>query len=218
MPSETPAPVRGRHLEALRAVAASRGGLRPDAYPSTPLSGLMRKARPGVPGAGSSRWRRRGCSVRPYIRVSALLFRRSVPSRSLTATSAGMVNRSLIDGSLARGRLAVLEALGPRLGLAWIRPVGKQTLHALVEVLRRNGLCFAGREFACHLGLRFVAQGTGLRGGISLIWAVPGQDPNSERDLQPCPATCGRPRPSTTTPPAWLKKSPASATCAASPR
>ena len=34
MPSEPSTPVGGRHLKALRAVAASRGGLRPDAYPS----------------------------------------------------------------------------------------------------------------------------------------------------------------------------------------
>ena len=34
MPTEPHAPIRGRQLEALRAVAASRGGLRPDAYPS----------------------------------------------------------------------------------------------------------------------------------------------------------------------------------------
>ena len=34
MPTEPPAPVRGRRHEALRAVAASPGGLRPDAYPT----------------------------------------------------------------------------------------------------------------------------------------------------------------------------------------
>jgi len=34
MPSEPIAPVRGRHLEALRAVAASPGGLRHDAHPT----------------------------------------------------------------------------------------------------------------------------------------------------------------------------------------
>ena len=55
----------------------------------------MRKARPGVPGAGLLRLRRRGRTARPYIRVSVLLFRRSAPSRSLTATSTFMVNRSL---------------------------------------------------------------------------------------------------------------------------
>ena len=40
--------------------------------------------------------------MRPYIRVSVLLFRRSAPSRSLTATSAIMVNGSLPQaGALA---------------------------------------------------------------------------------------------------------------------
>ena len=34
MPTEPPAPVRGRHLKALRAVAANPCGLRPDAYPT----------------------------------------------------------------------------------------------------------------------------------------------------------------------------------------
>ena len=34
MPTEPSALVRGRHLEDMRAVAASPGGLRPDAYPS----------------------------------------------------------------------------------------------------------------------------------------------------------------------------------------
>jgi hypothetical protein len=34
LPSEPPAPVRGRHLEALRAVAANPGGLRHDVYPT----------------------------------------------------------------------------------------------------------------------------------------------------------------------------------------
>jgi hypothetical protein len=55
----------------------------------------MRKARPGVPGAGLLRLRSRGHTVRPYSRVSVLLFRRSAPSRSLTATLAVMVNGSL---------------------------------------------------------------------------------------------------------------------------
>lgn len=34
MPTEPLAPVRGRHLEALRAVAENPGGLRHDAYPT----------------------------------------------------------------------------------------------------------------------------------------------------------------------------------------
>jgi len=34
MPSEPPAPIRGRHLEALRAVAENPGGLRQEAYPT----------------------------------------------------------------------------------------------------------------------------------------------------------------------------------------
>ncbi|MBP1183031.1 hypothetical protein [Methylobacterium sp. PvR107] len=34
MPSEPTAPIRGRHLEALRAVAENPGGLRHDAYPT----------------------------------------------------------------------------------------------------------------------------------------------------------------------------------------
>lgn len=35
MPTQPKAPIRGRHLEALRSVAASPGGLRHDAHPST---------------------------------------------------------------------------------------------------------------------------------------------------------------------------------------
>lgn len=34
MPSEPKAPIRGRHLEALRAVAENPGGLRHEAYPT----------------------------------------------------------------------------------------------------------------------------------------------------------------------------------------
>jgi hypothetical protein len=34
MPTEAPTPVRGRHLEALRAVAENPGGLRQEAYPT----------------------------------------------------------------------------------------------------------------------------------------------------------------------------------------
>jgi len=34
MPTEPIAPIRGRHLEALRAVAENPGGLRSDAYPT----------------------------------------------------------------------------------------------------------------------------------------------------------------------------------------
>jgi hypothetical protein len=51
---------------------------------------LTRKARPDVPGAGLLRLRRRGRTT-----VPVPLFQRSTPSRSLTATAAAMVNRSL---------------------------------------------------------------------------------------------------------------------------
>jgi hypothetical protein len=69
-----------------------------------------------------------------------------------------------------RQRLAALEASALRLNLAWIRLASEQPLHPLVEILGRDGLCPAGREFACRHGLRVVAQSTGSRGGMNAVW------------------------------------------------
>lgn len=49
---------------------------------------------------------------------------------------------------------AGLEIPGLRFGFEQLRLVGQESFDPLVEVLRRDGLRFAGREFACHLGLR----------------------------------------------------------------
>ena len=60
MPSEPKAPIRGRHLEALRAVAENPGGLRHEAYP-TVMPTLRRLglvvSRPALgPGRKISAW------------------------------------------------------------------------------------------------------------------------------------------------------------------
>lgn len=77
---------------------------------------------------------------------------------------------------LSEGRMP-LEIFGLRLSFARVWLVSQQALHALVEVLRCDRLSFAGREFACHLGLRIVTQGTGLRGGISSYGPSMGKAP-----------------------------------------
>lgn len=79
--------------------------------------------------------------------------------------------------SVARGssafyeRRTAFEILGPHLSFARIWFISQQSLHALVEVLSADRLCFAAREFACHLGLRFRGPGTGLRGGMTPVCA-----------------------------------------------
>jgi hypothetical protein len=71
------------------------------------------------------------------------------------------------DATSSLRRLPVgLEISGLRFRFDRLRLVGQELLHPLVEVFGGDGLRFAGREFACHLGLRLVAQGTDLRGGI----------------------------------------------------
>jgi len=81
------------------------------------------------------RLRRRGRTARPYIRVSVLLFQRSAPSRSLTATSTIMVNGSLPPV----GCPAVLSAPPPdlitgRQGLAVAAPVGVDVVGDLLPL------------------------------------------------------------------------------------
>jgi len=49
VPSEPQAPVRGRHLEALRAVAANPGGLRHENAPLRCAGGADQLSRPDTP-------------------------------------------------------------------------------------------------------------------------------------------------------------------------
>jgi hypothetical protein len=80
---EPKAPVCGRHLEALRAVAENPGGLRQEAYPSAMPAleklGLVVSRRPGAAGGGGvGRWIRPGPGA---LAVSTALANRSHPRR-----------------------------------------------------------------------------------------------------------------------------------------
>lgn len=147
--------------------------------PSTTQRGVVdaRRAWPGRAGEPSSRRSDLPAPVRQQ--DNHRFRRRHAQIRIPDAPQVHSGPSAIIPGrsvSALCERIVRLVVFALRLGLSRVGLVGEKTLDALVEVLGRNSLRFAGRKFACHLGLRFVAQGTGLRGGMPKLCAVRSQN------------------------------------------